>query len=159
MMQFSDLDCHEELFLLSIGEPFDNQLRLILSEGGIIQEEPEELVGDASTYQLISAREGAAFYEVLFKSYVAYSVRNESFTMRDDEEVWAGRLCCLYERSKFLDYVRLSTIGRDEERPIIHFGINCANHVVDVATVAPPHVRRLPSRVHTPAGLPAPHVE
>lgn len=91
-MKFQDLDRHDTLFLLSIGEPADNQLRLIISEAGVIQEDASEPTGDASWYHLISAQDGAAIYELIFETYVVYSVRNESFAIRDDEEAWRSRL-------------------------------------------------------------------
>jgi hypothetical protein len=146
MSILEELDAHEELFLLSISEPEDNVLVLVVSEAGVIHDASGEVAGPTSAYHLVSAFEGAARYQLVFESYVAYSVRNESFTIRDDDEKWTGRLFCTYERSKFLDFVREGTIASEEHPgPITHYGINCANHIVDVAAVTVPQVQRIPA--------------
>lgn len=138
------LNDHDELFLLEVGEPNDNVLRLVISEAGVIEDVPSGVNHPTSSYRLISAFEGAARYEIIFDSYVAYAVRNESFTVRDDDEKWTGRLFCVYERSRFLEFIHRATIASDEHPgPFIHFGFNCANHVVDIAAVGPPIVRVL----------------
>jgi hypothetical protein len=49
--------------------------------------------------------EGSSIYEVVFESYIAYSVRNDSYTVLDSEEELEGSLICIYARSKFLDYI------------------------------------------------------
>ncbi len=139
-----DLNNHDELFLLEVGEPNDNVLRLVLSEAGVVEDVPSGVNDPTSSYRLISAFEGAARYEIIFESYVAYAVRNESFTVRDDEEKWTGRLFCVYERSKFLEFILGATIASNEHPgAFIHYGFNCANHVVDIAAVGPPVVRVL----------------
>lgn len=83
-------------------------------------------------------------FEVVWTSYVAYSVRNESFCILDEEEVWEGRLFCLYSKSHFLDYVARSTFANiDYPGPLQHWGINCEDHVLDVVSTVEPQVREI----------------
>jgi len=83
-------------------------------------------------------------FELVWQSYVSYSVRNESFCTLDKEEVWEGRLFCLYSKSHFLDYVARATFARaDYPGPFRHCGINCLNHIVDVVSTVEPQVREI----------------
>lgn len=82
-----------------------------------------------------------ATFEILFEWYVAYTVRNECFSFTDDTEVFQGRIAVVYTRSKFLDFVRLSTGGFDD--PLTHFGFFCADHTIDVVTAHVPTIRRI----------------
>ena len=45
-------------------------------------------------------------YEVIFDSYIGYSVIDESFALPNDEEVFEGRIFCVYEKSDYLDYLK-----------------------------------------------------
>ena len=75
-------------------------------------------------------------YEVVFNSYVAYSVRNESYTFQDKSEEFTGHLFRLYSKSRFLDYVRVATFATDEyPGKLNHYEMVCENHIVDVASV------------------------
>jgi hypothetical protein len=83
-------------------------------------------------------------FELVWLSYVSYSVRNESFCTLDKEERWEGRLFCLYSKSHFLDYVAQATFASaDYPGPLQHWGVNCLNHIVDVVSIAEPQVREI----------------
>ena len=142
---------HRYLYLTDISEPEDNVLRLVIEEaraGG----EPEELkIGEVllSGASPVVSDEHCNAYEILFGSYVAYCVRNESFVGQNKSGEFVGRLFCVYSKSHFLDYVRVATFASDDfPSKLNHYGINCLNHITDVVSVEEPvisilrHARR-----------------
>ncbi len=137
------IDRHKYLYLTEIGEPEDNVLRLVIEEARA-NDEPEDMkIGDVilSGAMSIIADEFCYAYEVVFGSYVSYSVRNESFVGQDKTEEFVGRLFCTYSKSRFLDYVRAATFASDDyPGKLNHYGINCLNHIVDVVSVEEPAI-------------------
>jgi hypothetical protein len=90
--------------------------------------------------------ENSSIYEIIFDQYIAYSIRNESYTTLDKEEEYEGRLACIYTKSKFLDYVRASTFASEAyPGPFKHYGFNCLNHIVDIVSTTPPKIVELRS--------------
>lgn len=134
------LDSHRYLYLVALGEPQDNVLRLELAEA----QTPEAEKPAASSYGPIAADARSALYEVVFDHYVAYSVRNEGYTAEDAAEIFSGKVAGIYSHSRFLDYVSHATIAASvQEEPYVHYGFNCLNHIVDVVAFGAPVVRRL----------------
>lgn len=85
-------------------------------------------------------------YKITFSDYVAYSVRNESFTVWDDYEMFQGKLFRQYSKSRFLDYLANSTHGWILENTVgnpTHFGAVCLNHLLDVAICGEPSIEEL----------------
>jgi hypothetical protein len=150
---------HAYLYLAEIGEPEDNVLRLVIEEARAGGEPMEVKIGDAllSGARPIVSDDTCYAYEVLFGSYVAYSVRNESYTPEDRSEEYTGRLFRLYSKSHFLDYVRAATFASDEyPGKLSHYEIVCENHILDVVSAGEPHItivrharqRHAPDRGH-----------
>ena len=59
----------------------------------------------------------------------------------DDEEIYTGRLFRVYTKSHFLEYLAKNTGGHTE--PIQHYKLICLNHLIDVASYAPPEIARV----------------
>jgi hypothetical protein len=134
------------LFLRSIGEPADNVLSLVLQEGWAAEDARDVQIGHVVLPGVrdISCPEGSAVYEVVFSSYVAYSVRNESFMSSDPEERYEGQRCRVYAQAKLFDYVAAATTATSEyPGEYVHYELVCENHIIDVATVGKPEVRRV----------------
>lgn len=123
----------------------DNSLRLVIEEAKADgpPEDRELLPGKvASGLRSIESDQTCRLFEIVWPSYVAYSVRNESFTQIDNDEVWSGRLFCEFSKSHFLDYVKRATFASAEyPGPLRHWGINCLNHVMDVVSTVEPHIQ------------------
>jgi hypothetical protein len=145
-----DIDKCKWIYLRQIGEPVDNSLRLVIDEAKAVgrQEDFEISPGMViSGSRSIEADETCRVFEVIWTSYVAYSVRNESFCAIDKDESWDGRLFCLYSKSNFLDYVARATFASaDYPGPLRHWGINCLNHIVDVVSIVEPTVQCISRR-------------
>ncbi len=131
MNLIEQIDTHQFIYLIEIGEPRDNALRLIISEAQA-RKTPEDVVIEGFTLtnsKELIADEACTAYEVIFQNYVAYSVRNESFVTVNDSEVSTGRLFQTYSQSRFLNYVRVATFASDDfPGKLAHYGINCLNH-------------------------------
>ena len=139
---------HRYLYLIEICEPEDNVLRLTLAEAKVSGLRENIIVGSLEIEDAghIVVADDSSIYEIIFDQYLAYSVRNESYTQLDKEEEFEGHLACIYTKSKFLDYVRVSTFACDDyPGPYKHYGFNCLNHIVDIASMSSPKMVELRS--------------
>lgn len=133
---------HLNLYITEIGEPSDNELRVVVTEG---------LLGEATTMGVagvnlgevrpIAITEKSRSFEVYWDNYVAYAVRNESFWKAEKGE---PSLVNNLERrfdSAFQRYVFETTFA-DDEYPgrLEHWSLSTLNHIVDVISVGPPDV-------------------
>lgn len=48
-------------------------------------------------------------FEIIFENYIMYQVHNESFCSYDSEEIRSGKFIIVFEKSKLLDYLMVST--------------------------------------------------
>lgn len=137
----ADIDGCKYLYLIGIGEPRDNRLRLVVQEArtGTPAPMPTQLgLPLASSYGRIVPN-GRKF-EILWDHYLAYGVRNESHVAIDPYEVRVGRIWVVYSKSRYLDYLALACHTHELcGHPLTHWGVNCLNHIVDV--VGPHHPR------------------
>lgn len=138
---FQLINQHRYLYLIEICEPEDNVLKLTLAEAKVSGSRENIVIGGVEIKDTapIVVAEDSSVYEVIFDQYIAYSVRNESYTHLDKEEEFEGRLACIYTKSRFLDYVSVSTFASDDfPGPFKHYGFNCLNHIVDIVSTSPP---------------------
>ena len=141
MENVDQINQHAYLYLTEIGEPEDNVLRLVIEEARPSGEPQELKIGDVtlSGARPIVSDDTCFAYEVVFGSYVAYSVRNESYTLEDKSEEFTGHLFRAYSKSHFLDYIRVATIASDDyPGKLNHYEIVCGNHIVDVVSIGEP---------------------
>ena len=136
-MKYEDLMEHKDIFFLGLAEPEVNSIRLFFGRS-ITSVIPEPLVigekelGDSYA---ITLDEEAPIIQVDFKSYIGYSVLNESFTVWDEYEDFKGRIFRIYNRSRYLDFISNGTIASDEHPgPFKHYGIVCVDHIVDIVS-------------------------
>jgi hypothetical protein len=141
---FAELDSCRYLDLRELREPHENGLRLLIQEADAspIEEtlkiDEIELKGSRA----IKATKTSRTFELLWQRYVAYSVRNESFTGgASADEAFSGRLIRFYTKSYFFDYVEKATFAcTDFPGPLTHICLVCLNHVVDVIAVDLPTI-------------------
>ncbi len=90
----------------------------------------------------IEHRPGCKIFELDWPSYIAYSIRNESFCTADAYEKFEGKLFVKYTRSRYLDFVTSATFADSSHPgPFAHYGIFCLNHIIDVVSTDPPTVK------------------
>lgn len=144
----AEINSCKYLYLKSIWEPSDNQLGILIEEARAGRETTLELDGGNIHWpaRKIESTSDCRLFEIRWKNYVGYSVQNESYALPDKKEVFLGNLFCLYEKSNFLDYTRQTTYSIAEEpSPILHIGIHCLNHELDVIATSVPEIARLRS--------------
>lgn len=138
-------DC-QYLFLREISEPVDNALRLAVEEA---LASPETVSLDIAGTEIVGAHpvesnSDCRLFELLWDSYIAYSVRNESFAARRDDEICSGRLFRIYAKSYFLEFVSHATFASAEyPGPFRHYQVACEDHVIDIVSTNGPRIRQL----------------
>jgi hypothetical protein len=144
----ADIDSSKYLYLARIFEPRVNELCLIFEEAGSSQETEDLQIGDKTITDLhpIEPFPGSRVFEVTWPSYIAYSVRNESYTGGDDGEIYEGRLFVIFSKSHYLDFIEKSTFATaDYPGPFKHWGVFCLDHTIDVASQDEPIIRLIPA--------------
>ena len=145
---FNQINTHKYLYLDKLIEEKDLELVLWISEAGVV-ENNDKALGDASSYGAIETSDLSKRYKMTFDNYVAFSIRNESYTEWDDDEIFSGNLFRKYSKSKFLDYVSASVntwlVEQLRERAHSHIGIVCLNHVIDIAVCEEPIIEEIES--------------
>jgi hypothetical protein len=134
------LNSHKYLYLDHLFEEVDLELCILVDEAKV-QGGNSGASGDTSSYGAIVSDETCRKYRIVFKNYAAYSVRDESYADRYNEEEFTGNLFRVYSKSKFLDYVAASMIAfEDISGPYKHYGIVCLNHIINVASSHEPSI-------------------
>jgi hypothetical protein len=129
-----------DFYLEEIGEPADNTLRLVVIEAaprGAVSRSP--LFGKV---QEIAPGPDSRRLELVWDTYIAYAVRNESFVLGDPRAV-PVKLREIQD-SPFLSFVTANTVGVDGE--LRHWELTCLNHVIDVASGSGPVITELSVR-------------
>jgi hypothetical protein len=142
------IDSCYTIFMSEISEPEQNVLRLVLQEAEASPETVSHNIGGTVIENLhpVEPTERSRTFELKWKQYIAYSVRNESFASPDDDsEVRvSGRLFRTYSKSHFLDFVRRATIATEQyPGPYTHFCLVSDCHVIDVISTRLPEVQIL----------------
>ena len=139
------------VYLRALGEPKDNSLRLVVQEAvaapaarpEITKPMPATLRKLLSDARPIVSDASCYSYELSWPSYIAYAVRNESYATVDDKQTYEGKWLRRYSRSAFLEFVDKGTWADSKvPGPFVHFAVVTLNHVVDVASLEAPTVRR-----------------
>lgn len=150
MKNFESINSHSCIYLGNISEPQDNSLRLVIEEGNFSGDEKPldplmcEILG-------IEAPEGTnptCIYEVVFNSYIGYTVLDESYleTVESESES-AKQVFRVFQKSNYLDYLKHSTQAIiTHEGKLQHYSFKCLNHLIDVVASEPPVIRNIGQR-------------
>lgn len=125
-----------------------NVLRLVIEEAVASPEAHEMEINGVVITGLHSVKHQpeSRTFEVVWPSYIAYSVTNESYTGGSEGELFEGRQFVLYSKSHYLDFVQKATFATSEyPGPFKHWGIFCADHIVDVVSVDEPVINLVPA--------------
>lgn len=131
------------IYLNSIFEPEDNALIVDIERCKISGNVTEEITGEStsSSYASIDVDYALPIIRLTFDWYIAYSVRNESFTVIDEYEMYRGGAFAVYSKSRYLDFIEVGTIADDiHPGPFKHYGIHALNHIIDVVSTEPPSI-------------------
>jgi hypothetical protein len=144
---FAEINSCEYLFLREISEPEENRLRLLLEEARASGIPTSMIVAgvEIKDCRSVLSTDTSRLFEINWDTYIAYSVRDESYAVRDkyDQAEWGERVC-IYSKSRFLDYVSQETFACAEHPgPFQHIGVACENHIIDIISTHSPRVQRL----------------
>lgn len=131
-----------DLYLTDIGEPSENQLRIVVVEGLLGEWAKIDVGGvDLGESRPILLTDESRSFELRWDNYVAYAVRNESFWKGEDDELPRGKMLERRFDTAFFQYVSATTFADDEyPGPLEHWSLTTLHHCVDVVSVGPPSV-------------------
>ncbi len=137
------------IYMTELGEPQPNKLRVVVSEASAVGPERQISETDIFGKELIITPESRHF-EFLWESYVAYSVRNESFAKFDKDRPTCNSQFTERSVSAYLRFVAETTfaeelVGSVLKGPIRHWELNCLDHFLDVVSSLPPKIRQIDS--------------
>jgi hypothetical protein len=149
--EFELLSSVPYLYLRRLSEPSDNWLRLVVEEaisnisarGQFPIPENPELSATVKDIWPIEPIKGGMVFELYWKKYGAYLVTEETAGScgEYEDEVYRGKTIRGYGKSHFLEHLACDTGGHSD--PLRHYKIICLNHLIDVASYAPPEIRLL----------------
>ncbi|HEY8560759.1 MAG TPA: hypothetical protein VIL74_10330 [Pyrinomonadaceae bacterium] len=116
---------------------------MVVEQASAGVEERDLLIGETtvSGFRDIVSDETCYAYEIIFESYIAYSVLNESFACVDESEIYSGNLFRVYSKSNFLEYLKSATFAsKDYPGEFKHYEIAALNHIVEIASVDAPQI-------------------
>ena len=139
------------LFMHAVSEPEENALRVVLYEAKVggpptpkqLEAEPLLSVRELlSNSKAIEHGPGCRVFELVWPSYIGYSVENESYSSQEPpESMGTGRLLVEFTQSVYLSYLSRTTFASsDYPGPFKHWAMYCLNHVVNVASVEEPSI-------------------
>lgn len=113
---------------------------------GTVSETAEDFILEGVTIKdtrRISKDERVRF-EVVFPSYVASHITNESYTIPNGYDEFTGSKAREYAKSRYLEYVQNDTTASDIwPGQLRHFGFCCEWQIIDVISKDEPKVRLL----------------
>ncbi|MBT2258451.1 hypothetical protein [Priestia megaterium] len=133
------------IYLNSIFEPEDNALIVDIKRckisGNVAEEKTGGSTSSSSSYASIDVDYALPIIRLTFDWYIAYSVRNESFTVIEEYEMYKGSAFAVYSKSRYLDFIEVGTIADDiHPGPFKNYGIHALNHIIDVVSTEPPSI-------------------
>lgn len=129
------------LWLADIGEPRNNDLRVVVVEASREPEPRQTALGLATR---VRPAAGVRAFEITWYAYVAYGVRNESYFRAEEGEQPGPHQLATRKDSAFLSYVAATTFAKDDfPGPLIHWSLHTDWHCIDVVGVDAPEVRQL----------------
>lgn len=159
--ELTEIDDCGSLFLTDFREMGLNSIQIQVAEGLPTGPPKSIKVGETeiSDCTAIEITYESRVFEIFWRSYVGYSMLNESYANVDDQESYAGNRFRIYSNSRFIQFMSQATFACDEyPGPTQHYCIACEDHVIHVLSVEPPTVRKISglersTRVSEPANL------
>lgn len=141
-------------FLCELKEAYDNELHITIMNATTSGcTDAHEICENTALEQILShckpiEADPEQSFEIIFENYIMYQVRNESFCSYDSEEICSGKFMIVFEKSKLLDYLMVSTDACQLDDGTFypgewkHYGIYTQSHIIDVIALDEPRVVR-----------------
>jgi hypothetical protein len=116
MNLIQQIDRQEWLYFREIAEPDINVLRIVIQGAKTSNETYDLDLGKAQIKDVhpIVSDETCDAYEIVFRTYIAYAVLNESYASIDESEESTGKYFRVYSKSRFLDYLRSASFATED---------------------------------------------
>lgn len=147
--EIESLNSCKYLYLDCLEEPTENALRLVVKEGIVgsliskteLQEYSTDLQNLLSDAKEITHTPGCRVFEIIWESYIGYSVRNESYAV-SEKPAGIGRLFVEFTQSRYLDFLSISTFANSNyPGSFKHWALYCLNHSIDIASTEEPIIK------------------
>jgi hypothetical protein len=142
----AEIDDCRFLFLIDLREGSHNSLHVKVAEGRTVGSPKSIKVANTeiSDCTAIEITDESRVFAIVWKSYVGYSVLNESYATPSDEERGEGNRFRLYSKSRFIQFMSDATFACDEyPGPTRHYCVGCEDQIVHVLSADAPTVRRV----------------
>jgi len=141
---FSKVNACTYLDISELTELPRNGLRVVVDEARIEGPLLNLNIGnvDLSNFSIkeIQTSPDSLSFELLWPFYVTYAVTPESYAVPDESAEGEGKLFCVYTKSCFLDYAKISAL---ELGPFKHWAVYGLNSTLNVVAHDPPQLRIL----------------
>lgn len=135
-----EMDACRYLYLGGLSEPKRNALRALVLEAKDTSQNTVSTAGAFTSVTPIVHSRGCRIFELNWETYVAYSVRNETFARVSADE-YQGRLFRVCSKSQFIDYAAVATApwtAPGLPGPAKLWQIVTLDHVLDVVSTVEP---------------------
>ncbi len=133
-------------FLIDLREAAHNALHVQVAEGRAVRSPKSIKVAgtEIPDCTAIEITDESRVFEIVWNSYVGYSVLNESYATPSDEERSEGNRFRIYSKSRFMQFMLESSFACDDHPgQTRHYRIGAEDHILHVLSVVPPAVRRV----------------
>jgi hypothetical protein len=131
------------IYLTDLHEPIENSLRVAVAEA-ITVIPKEKISGPASLRAPIIITPDSRRFELVWESYVGYSVRDEGFAQSEKDRPSIVSVFLERTSSAYLRFLEETTFATSViQKPMRHWEINCLNHCVDVVSFSEPIIREI----------------
>ncbi|RZJ69638.1 MAG: hypothetical protein EOO47_23910 [Flavobacterium sp.] len=145
MNDYEIINSSKDIFISEIHEPFQNELRFIITIGQVSTFEEDVFIGEAKLGPMrrIEINEASPQFTIYFDDYICYNVINESFESLGGDN-FIGNNIRIYSNSNFLEYIRRDTFATvDYPGEFKHYCFISHNHLINIATVSQPKIDRI----------------
>jgi hypothetical protein len=146
----------EYLYLETLTEPSVNAIRILLLEaaaGRPVDADTLASVHDPVVRSILAGSRriepmpGCRRFELVWETYIGYSVVNESYSNGEPNTsiaVGERRRFAEYASSQYLDYMtQASFASKDYPGPYRHWALYCQDHTIDIASQVDPVIREI----------------
>ena len=96
---------------------------------------------------MVKPTEESRTFEIVWGNYVSYSVTNESYSTRNEDEEFTGKFARLYAKSHFMEFISRATLATKEyPGPMHHIDLVCECHIINVVSTKFPQVKQIPKK-------------
>lgn len=131
------IDSCKYIYMASISETDEEHLTVVVREARVFSDEETAEANTPSPIagaNIIGVDEKSRVFQLVWKRYVGYVVRNDSYApMLESEIIESGIILRKYSSSKFLDYIAETTFASIYfPDGLIHIRVPCLDHIIDV---------------------------